>query len=98
MADAYDRILLDCPPVFGVSDPLVLLPHAHGVIFVARFNKSRRRNLAHALQKLREGTTPILGAVLNGVSLHKPGYSYYYARRYGDTYSHYRQKKGTKER
>jgi succinoglycan biosynthesis transport protein ExoP len=81
---AYDRVIIDCPPLFGVSDPLLLLPHVDGVVLVARYNRTHRRAIEEATQKLFDGDTPVLGAVINGVEA--GSYSYYYYR-YG--YNHY---------
>jgi capsular exopolysaccharide synthesis family protein len=89
----YDRIIVDCPPLFGVSDPLVLLPKVDGVIFVALYNKTHRRAISEACQKLIHNETPLLGAVINGVEL--SSHSYYY-HRYG--YNHYYgEKRGENE-
>ncbi|MDP6524588.1 MAG: polysaccharide biosynthesis tyrosine autokinase [Kiritimatiellia bacterium] len=92
----YDKVILDAPPVFGLSDPFVLLPQVEGVIFIAMFNKSRRRSISHAVQKLREGETPILGCVMNGVDLGRPSGYYYYYQHYGYYYNSYGQKKHKK--
>lgn len=94
--EQYDKVVLDCPPVFGLSDPLVLMPQVEGVIFVMRFNRSHRRAVLAAVQKLREGQTPLVGAVMNDVDLRRPGGYYYYYHQYAyyyDSYGHKKQKK-----
>jgi len=93
---SYDQLVLDCPPVLGVSDPLVLLRLVEGVILVAHFNKTRRHAAARALQKLRESRTPILGAVMDNVNFKRPG-AYYYYYRYGHYYHYYGDKRETDE-
>jgi capsular exopolysaccharide synthesis family protein len=93
VSTVYDKIIIDCPPVFGLSDPLILMPQTDGVIFVVHFNVSRRRNVLHALQKLREGQTPMLGGVMNNVDLRRPGGYYYYYHQYAYYYSNYGNKK-----
>ncbi len=87
--ESYEKVFLDCPPVFGLSDPLVLLPQVDGVLFVVHFNKSRRRAVQQAVQKMRGGQTPIVGAVMNDVNLSRPGGYYYYYHQYSDYYGHY---------
>ena len=94
----YDKIIIDAPPVFGLSDPLVLLQQVEGVIFVVHFNKSRRRNLTHAVQKLREGDTPLIGAVMNDVDLRRPSGYYYYYHQYGYYYDNQGTKKHKRKR
>ncbi len=76
----FDRIIIDSPPVFGVSDPLTILPLVEGIIFVVQFNKTGRRLAARALDKLREGSTPILGTVFNNVKSGATSAYYYYHR------------------
>lgn len=90
MGEQYDRVVLDCPPVFGVSDPLVLLSVVDGLLFVAHFNKSRWHTASRALRKLSTGGTPILGAVMDNVDLRRPGTYYYYYHRYG-SYRYYQE-------
>jgi succinoglycan biosynthesis transport protein ExoP len=94
----YDKIIVDAPPVFGLSDPLVLLQQVEGVVFVVHFNKSRRRNLTHAVQKLREGDTPLIGAVMNDVDLRRPSGYYYYYHQYGYYYDNQGTKKHKRKR
>jgi Mrp family chromosome partitioning ATPase len=84
----YDRIIVDCPPLFGVSDPRLVLPKVDGSIFVSFYNKTHRRAVVEATQKLLESKTPLLGAVINAVELsshsyyyHRYGYNHYYSRR-----------------
>jgi len=84
VAEVYDRVIIDSPPLFGASDPLLLLPHVDGVLFVAMYNRTRRRAAEEAVHELQSSETPLLGAVLNGIDT--GGFGYYY-RRYG--YDHY---------
>ena len=78
--EKYDRVIVDCPPLFGVSDPLLLLSHVDGVILVALYNRTHRRAITQASQKLFDSDTPILGAVINGMEASSHSYYYY---RYG---------------
>lgn len=73
----YQRVILDSAPVTVVSDPLILLPHADGVVFVVQFSKMRRGVVGRALQKLAESDVPLFGVVLNNIDLQKRGYYYY---------------------
>jgi capsular exopolysaccharide synthesis family protein len=87
VAGRYGRIVIDSPPVTGASDPLVLLPHIKGVIFVVGFSKTRREIVARTMHRLRECCAPLLGVVLNNINLGSHSryyypyrYSYYYRR------------------
>ncbi len=81
----YDRIFIDSPPIGAVSDALHLLPKVDGVIYVVRYNTVNLRNATSCLARLREAQAPMLGVVLNAMSLRM-------ASAYTDTYdSSYRK-------
>lgn len=79
----YDRVLLDCPPVSAVSDPLILAAMSDGVVFVTKFNKVRREHARRSIRRLQDAGVPILGVVLNDIDLDSRDsyyYSYYYSQ------------------
>ena len=80
--EVYEHVIVDAPPVLGVSDSLVLLPDVDGVLFVVRYGVTHSLGASHAALKLRESGTPCLGSILNGVNLNSMA-NYYYYRRYG---------------
>ena len=85
----YQHIIVDSPPVLGVSDSLVLLPNMDGILFVIRYGTTHSLGATHAVLKLQGGGTPCLGAIMNGVNLNSVA-NYYYYRRYGGyAYRHY---------
>lgn len=88
---AYQHVILDAPPVLGVSDSLVLLPNADGVLFVVRYGATHSMGASHAVLKLQGSGTPCLGCIMNGVNLNSVA-NYYYYRRYGGyAYRHYQR-------
>jgi len=90
VGEQYQRIVIDSPPVTGVSDPLVLLPLVQGVVFVVGFGKIRREIVTRTMQRLRECEAPLLGVVLNNIDLQSHAH-YYYPYRY--SYSYQRRKR-----
>ena len=81
----YDRILIDSPPIGAVSDSLHLLPKVDGVLYVVRYNTVNLRHAVACLGRLRDAQAPMLGVVLNAMSLRM-------ASAYTDTYdSSYRK-------
>ncbi len=80
--ELYDHVLIDAPPVLGVSDALVLLPNMDGVLFIVRYGATHSLGAKHAMVKIQASGTPCLGCVMNGVNL-KSLANYYYYRRYG---------------
>jgi len=96
----YDRIVLDCPPVSAVSDPLVLAAKSDGVVFVTKFNKIRREMARRTIQRLQDAGIHILGVILNDIDFEGKDsyyYSYYY---YQNRYyaSHYKSDKTGSEK
>lgn len=69
LKDRYDRIFIDSPPIGAVSDALHLLPKVDGVLYVVRYNTVNLRNATACLARLREAEAPLLGVVLNAMSL-----------------------------
>ena len=80
--DTYDRIVIDSSPMLGVSDSLLLMKHADGVIFVVRQGVTHSLGAVHARRRIADGDTPCFGAIMNGVNL-KSLSNYYYYKRYG---------------
>jgi capsular exopolysaccharide synthesis family protein len=69
LRERYDRIFIDSPPIGAVSDALHLLPKVDGVLYVVRYNTVNLRNATSCLARLREAQAPLLGVVLNAMSL-----------------------------
>ena len=90
----YDRVILDCPPVSAVSDPLIIASLSDGVTFVTKFNKIRRDHARKTIQRIHDAGIYVLGVVLNDIDFEgKDSYYYsyyYYSNRYYQ--SHYRPK------
>jgi capsular exopolysaccharide synthesis family protein len=69
LKERYDRIFIDSPPIGAVSDALHLLPKVDGVLYVVRYNTVNLRHATSCLARLREAQAPLLGVVLNAMSL-----------------------------
>jgi Mrp family chromosome partitioning ATPase len=88
LAERYDKILIDSPPVNTVTDPVILSRMANGVVFVMRAGETKREVAERAIEQLRSADAPIAGGVLNNVDFQKDRY-YYYSHYYShsDYYS-----------
>ncbi|MFM8360371.1 MAG: GumC family protein [Verrucomicrobiota bacterium] len=88
----YDRIIMDCPPVSAVADPLVIGAMSDGLVYVTKFNKIRREHASRSVQRIGDAGIHIVGLVLNDIDFEgKDSYYYsyhYYQNRYYS--SHYR--------
>jgi len=83
LADGFDRVMLDSPPVGAVSDALVLSGYVDGVVMVLKAFQSDRSLCRQTLRALRDVRAKVLGAVLNNVDLDKKQYGYYQGYYYG---------------
>lgn len=88
----YDRVILDCPPVSAVADPLVVASMSDGIVFVSKFNKIRREHARRSVQRIQDAGIHIVGLVVNDIDFEGKDsyyYSYYY---YQNRYyaSHYK--------
>ena len=94
----YDRVILDCPPVSAVSDPLVIASLCDGTVFVTKFNKIRRDHARRSVQRIQDAGVKIIGAVINDIDFEgKDSYYYsyyYYQNRYYASYYQNERKKG----
>lgn len=78
----YDRVIIDCPPVSAVSDPLSVASRCDGIVFISRFNKIRREHARRIVQRLKEAGVRTIGGLINDISAEN-SHSYYY---YSDYY------------
>jgi capsular exopolysaccharide synthesis family protein len=67
LADAYDLVLLDTPPLLDVTDALIVGRCADAVAVVARVGRVDRSKVVRALDRLTQANLPVMGIVANGV-------------------------------
>ncbi len=72
-----DVILLDTPPL-GVSDPIIVAGLVDGMLLVVGSGRSRKNELAAALERIGLSGAPVVGVILNRVDMEGEGYYYYY--------------------
>ncbi|MBR6091032.1 MAG: hypothetical protein IKP86_13930, partial [Anaerolineaceae bacterium] len=85
VSETFDLVMVDTPPIGIVIDAAEVAKFCDGTLLVLHYNKSTRGELSR-MQKLIEQTeTPILGCIINKVSmsrLSKQRYGYYYGEYY----------------
>ncbi|MDB6075402.1 MAG: Capsular exopolysaccharide family [Verrucomicrobiaceae bacterium] len=75
----YDRIIIDSPPVLGLSETASLQQIADGVVLVVRSEVTRMVDVTATVDQLRRSGAHFFGFVLNAVDLSKlTNYYYYY--------------------
>ena len=82
LAEQFDYIIIDTPPVNIVSDCQLVVRAVQGVVFVVRYKVSQYKDLELAAENIRNIDGNILGVVINDVKERKGPLS----RRY---YKHY---------
>ena len=65
LGERFAHIVIDTPPLLGVSDTLVLAPRVEGVILVLRHGHAARDAAQRAVQMLGSVRARLLGVVLN---------------------------------
>ena len=80
LAQQFDLVIVDTPPVLVVADPLVVSASVDAVVLVASANTTDRRQVEHAAAQLIQIKAPFIGTVLNGFDLSSSSaYEYRYA-------------------
>ena len=87
LADQFDWVILDSPPVLAVTDAAVIGRLTHGVVFVVGSEQVNRQTALRAIEQLATARATIVGAVLNRVNVDKD--PYYYSHYYRADYSRY---------
>jgi polysaccharide biosynthesis transport protein len=85
LGEKFDYVVIDSPPLFSVSDSLILSTLVDGVILVIKSGQSKSELVRRASQSLSAVGARVLGVTLNNVSASKDGYDYYNSyRQYAD--------------
>jgi capsular exopolysaccharide synthesis family protein len=87
----FSRIILDTPPVLGLSETAFLQNHADGVVLIVRSASTTRADATLAFQQLQKLGGHFFGFVLNRVDFSKiqnQYYYYYYSSNYYDSNWH----------
>ncbi len=88
----YDYVIVDSTPLLAVTDGAILATNSDGVLMIARYGRTKREQLSHAMKNLRDVDATLLGAVLTMTPTSGTG-SYRYSYRY--SYSYYGPSKQT---
>ncbi len=72
----YSHVILNCPPVLGLSDVLDIGQLADTIVLVVRSSMTRRQDLELAEQALENANLIVSGYILNGVRSGREAYVY----------------------
>ncbi|MBV9991142.1 MAG: AAA family ATPase [Alphaproteobacteria bacterium] len=91
LAERFDRIVIDTPPLLGFADGRILAAKADRVLYVVQWDKTSAATAHAAVTILRQYKARIAGVILNKVDVHQQArygfgdgsdYSYYYGSAY----------------
>ncbi len=85
----YDRVIIDCPPIFPISDTLLWGKQGIPCVFSVRFGKTRVNVIDSASKRIKSAGMKILGVAINMASfkgLAYAPYGYYYHQYYQHYY------------
>ncbi|MFC1467224.1 GumC family protein [Verrucomicrobiota bacterium] len=82
LRNRYDVIMIDAPPVIGISDAAILATAVDGAVMVVQYRKYPRDMAAKAKHLLDLSGTKTLGVVLNNINVMRDDYYYYYQSYY----------------
>lgn len=87
LAEEFDYVLIDSPPVLPVTDSVILSRYVDGVVFVIKGGATPRKVARDAKLRLTNVGARVLGVILNDIDVTNGDY-YYYNRYY---YSYYKR-------
>jgi polysaccharide biosynthesis transport protein len=74
----YDHIVIDAPPVMGLSDAPLIASAVEATVFVITAGSTGTKAAIGALRRLQDVDANVVGAVLSRYSSNEAGYGYNY--------------------
>ena len=85
----FDYVLVDAPPIGVVIDAAVVAKNCDGAVFVIEYGKRSRREVSEAVSQLEQSGCPVIGCVINMVTVKSLAEKSYYKKYYGNHYEKY---------
>lgn len=78
LLQTYDHVVIDCPPVLGLADALLIGSQVEGMVYAVEAHNMRGTQVNTSLARLRGANVKIYGAILTKFNARKgpQGYSY----------------------
>lgn len=74
----FDLVIIDAPPIVGLSDAPILSRLAEGTLMVISTNQVTRKSAKTALKRLRAAGANVVGAAMSKFAINKFDYNYAY--------------------
>lgn len=88
MLQHFDHVVVDAPPVLGLTDGPLIGTAVEGCVFVIQAGEVPIRGVRASLQRLSMVNTRIVGAILTKLNQRDLGYGYGYGAGYGYGYAY----------
>ena len=98
LKEAYDMILIDCPPVGLVTDGVITSTLCDGTIMCIASGKNDKKDLEKTRDLIKQFNVNILGIVMTRMPVTKKYYSKYGYNKYGYGYGTYGSSSDKKEK
>ncbi len=78
----YDIVILDCPPILGISDTLMMTKFSDANVVVVESGKTPMELLDRCKKEFEKANSKIDGVIINKANVKGSSYSSYYANSY----------------
>ena len=97
LAEQFDVVLVDTPPVGILADAVALAKFCDGALLVVGYCKGKQQEIGDAVENIQQTGCKVLGAVFNGVKFNSMSNRHYYysSERYA---SHYNKRYYTRKK
>ena len=85
LAEGYDVVFIDAPPVLSVGDAISLSTRVDGIVLIVRLGIAKRPMLRELKRVLEGAPARVVGFVLTGAEREASGYGGYFG--YGTRYA-----------
>ena len=86
----YDLVLIDAAPIGLVIDAAEIARWCDGAVFITHYRRTRARELSMAKQQMEQANCPVIGCIINAVTMDslsaKKNYSSSYYSHYNSSY------------
>lgn len=86
VGETFDMVIIDAPPIGMVIDAAEIAKSCDGSVLVLEYSKTHRRALQEAKNQMERTGKPILGCILNKVTMDRLSTKKYYS--YGGKYGY----------
>jgi len=92
-SNEYDFIILDCPPLLGLSDALIISNYVDASVLTLSLNKVKKSLALDSLKRIKQTNKPVIGTIINSISKDRQNKFFesgYYS--YSNQYNYYSYK------